>query len=30
MNAAIGLFNATLMSAPIWGLLYVAVHLLIG
>jgi hypothetical protein len=27
-NPAIGLLNATLMSAPLWGLLYFALRLL--
>jgi hypothetical protein len=29
-NASIGLFNATLMSLPVWGIIYIAVRLLVG
>jgi hypothetical protein len=29
-NAAVGLFNATMISLPMWGLIYFAVRLLLG
>ncbi|SEN72346.1 hypothetical protein SAMN05444955_11978 [Lihuaxuella thermophila] len=29
-NASIGIFNATMISIPLWGMIYFAVRLLIG
>jgi hypothetical protein len=29
-NASIGLFNATLFSIPLWGILYLAIRLIFG